>query len=75
MKFNFPVIIVDKDFRTDNLSGSGMRDLAEAIEKEGTTVVAATHANDFLGLAQQAARVPTRRVRAPRSRSPGPPTP
>ena len=56
MKFNFPVIIVDKDFRTDNLSGSGMRDLAEAIEQEGTTVVAATHANDFLGLAQQAAR-------------------
>ena len=56
MQFNFPIIIVDKDFRTDNLSGSGMRELASAIEAQGVNVLAVTHANDFLGLAQQAAR-------------------
>ena len=32
MKFDFPIIIVDQDFRVDNISGSGMRALAEAIE-------------------------------------------
>ena len=33
MKFRFPVVIIDEDFRTENISGSGARALAEAIEK------------------------------------------
>jgi len=38
MKFRFPVIIIDEDFRAENISGSGIRDLAEAIQKEGMDV-------------------------------------
>ncbi|AXF84733.1 Biodegradative arginine decarboxylase [Ephemeroptericola cinctiostellae] len=56
MKFNFPVIIVDKDYRSDNIAGTGMRALGEAIEALGTEVVAMTHSRDFIGLAQQAVR-------------------
>ena len=33
MKFNFPIIIIDEDFRSENASGHGIRDLAEAIER------------------------------------------
>lgn len=56
MKFNFPVIIVDKDYRSDNIAGTGMRALGEAIEALGTEVVAMTHSRDFMGLAQQSVR-------------------
>ena len=35
MKFRFPIIIIDEDFRSENISGSGIRDLAVAIEGEG----------------------------------------
>lgn len=56
MKFNFPIIIVDKDFHANSLSSSGMRELASAIEAQGVNVLPVTHANDFSGLAQQAAR-------------------
>ena len=35
MKFHFPIIIIDEDFRSENTSGFGIRALAEAIEKEG----------------------------------------
>lgn len=56
MKFHFPIIVVDQDFNVDNISGSGMRALAEAIEAQGEEVVAVTQARDFLGLAQQSAR-------------------
>lgn len=56
MKFDYPIIIVDQDFRIDNISGSGMRALAQAIEAQGETVVAVTQARDFIGLAQQSAR-------------------
>ena len=30
MKFRFPVIIIDEDFRSENISGSGIRALAQA---------------------------------------------
>ena len=33
MKFHFPIIIIDEDFRSENASGLGIRALAEAIEK------------------------------------------
>ena len=35
MKFKFPVVIIDEDFRSGNASGLGIRALAEAIEREG----------------------------------------
>ena len=37
MKFRFPIIIIDEDFRSENISGSGIRDLAEAIEQEAVS--------------------------------------
>ena len=42
MKFRFPVVIIDEDFRSENISGSGIRALAEAIEKEGAEVLGLT---------------------------------
>ena len=56
MKFDYPIIIVDQDFNLDNISGSGMRALAEALQTQGESVVVVTQARDFLGLAQQSAR-------------------
>jgi hypothetical protein len=38
MKFHFPVIITDEDFRSQHAFGSGIRGLAEAIEKAGMEV-------------------------------------
>ena len=35
MKFDYPIIIVDQDFNLDNISGSGMRALAEALQAQG----------------------------------------
>ena len=35
MKFRFPIVIIDEDFRSENTSGLGIRALADAIEKEG----------------------------------------
>ena len=34
MKFRFPVVIIDEDFRSENASGLGIRALAKAIEEE-----------------------------------------
>ncbi|MDR1349969.1 MAG: hypothetical protein LBJ59_04160 [Zoogloeaceae bacterium] len=31
MRFHFPVIIIDEDFRSENASGSGIRLLADAL--------------------------------------------
>lgn len=56
MKFRFPVIIIDEDFRSENISGSGIRDLAEAISKEGMEVVGLTSYGDLTAFAQQASR-------------------
>ena len=56
MKFRFPVIIIDEDFRAENISGSGIRDLAEAIQKEGMDVTGLTSYGDLTAFAQQASR-------------------
>lgn len=56
MKFEFPVIIIDEDFRSENISGSGIRDLAEAIGKQGLEVVGFTSYVDLSAFAQQASR-------------------
>ncbi|QQX83660.1 arginine/lysine/ornithine decarboxylase [Cupriavidus necator] len=56
MKFRFPVIIIDEDFRSENISGSGIRALAEAIEKEGMEVMGLTSYGDLTSFAQQSSR-------------------
>src|SRR5690554_6378899 len=56
MKFRFPVVIIDEDFRSENISGSGIRDLAEAISREGMEVVGFTSYGDLTSFAQQASR-------------------
>ncbi len=59
MKFRFPVIIIDEDFRSENISGSGIRALAEAIEQEGMEVVGVTSYGDLTAFAQQSSRAST----------------
>jgi arginine decarboxylase len=56
MKFRFPVVIIDEDFRSENISGSGIRALAEAVEKEGMEVLGLTSYGDLTSFAQQASR-------------------
>ena len=56
MKFNFPIIIIDEDFRSENASGLGVRALADAIEKEGLEVLGITSYGDLTSFAQQQSR-------------------
>lgn len=56
MKFRFPVIIIDEDFRSENSSGLGIRMLAKAIEAEGFEVLGATSYGDLTSFAQQQSR-------------------
>ena len=59
MKFRFPVIIIDEDFRSENISGSGIRALAQAIETEGMEVTGLTSYGDLTSFAQQSSRAST----------------
>lgn len=56
MKFRFPVIIIDEDFRSENSSGLGIRVLAKAIEEEGVEVLGVTSYGDLTSFAQQQSR-------------------
>ena len=56
MKFRFPIVIIDEDFRTDNSSGLGIRVLAKAIEEEGFEVLGVTSYGDLTSFAQQQIR-------------------
>ncbi len=56
MKFRFPVVIIDEDFRSENASGLGIRALAAAIEKEGMEVLGVTSYGDLSQFAQQQSR-------------------
>ena len=56
MRFHFPIIIIDEDFRSENASGLGVRALAEAIEKEGIEVLGVTSYGDLTSFAQQQSR-------------------
>jgi arginine decarboxylase len=47
MKFRFPIVIIDEDFRAKNTSGTGIRELAAAIEKEGMQVLGLTGYGDL----------------------------
>jgi len=56
MKFRFPIVIIDEDFRSENTSGLGIRALAEAIEKEGMEILGVTSYGDLSQFAQQQSR-------------------
>ncbi|HET7160823.1 MAG TPA: Orn/Lys/Arg decarboxylase N-terminal domain-containing protein, partial [Burkholderiales bacterium] len=56
MRFRFPVIIIDEDFRTENASGIGIRACAKAIEDEGMEVIGVTSYGDLSSFAQQQSR-------------------
>ncbi|MFO7806450.1 MAG: arginine/lysine/ornithine decarboxylase [Paracoccaceae bacterium] len=56
MKFRFPIIIIDEDFRSENSSGLGIRAMAEAIENEGFEVLGVTSYGDLSKFAQQQSR-------------------
>ncbi|MCB1875014.1 MAG: arginine/lysine/ornithine decarboxylase [Chromatiales bacterium] len=56
MRFRFPIIIVDEDFRSENASGTGIRGLAKAIEDEGVEVFGVTSFGDVSSFAQQQSR-------------------
>jgi arginine decarboxylase len=56
MKFRFPIVIIDEDFRSENTSGLGIRALAHAIESEGFEVLGVTSYGDLSQFAQQQSR-------------------
>lgn len=56
MKFRFPIVIIDEDYRADSASGLGIRALAQAIEEEGVEVLAVTSYGDLSSFAQQQSR-------------------
>ena len=56
MRFRFPVVIIDEDFRSENASGIGIRVLVKAIEDEGMEVLGATSYGDLTSFAQQQSR-------------------
>ena len=56
MRFHFPIVIIDEDFRSENASGLGIRVLAKAIEAEGMEVLGVTSITDFSSFAQQQSR-------------------
>jgi len=59
MRFRFPIVIIDEDFRSENTSGLGIRALAQAIESEGSEVLGVTSYGDLSQFAQQQSRAST----------------
>src|SRR6201988_4840268 len=56
LRFHFPIVIIDEDFRSENASGLGIRALAAAIEKEGLEILGVTSYGDLAQFAQQQSR-------------------
>jgi arginine decarboxylase len=56
MKFRFPIVIIDEDYRSENTSGLGIRALAQAIVAEGFEVLGVTSYGDLSQFAQQQSR-------------------
>ena len=56
MKFHFPIIIIDEDFRSENASGLGIRALAKALEVEGVECLGVTSYGDLTSFVQQQSR-------------------
>ena len=55
MKFRFPIVIIDEDFRSRECLGLGIRALAAAIEK-GMEILGVTSYGDLSQFAQQQSR-------------------
>ncbi len=56
MKFRFPVIIIDEDWRSDSASGLGIRAVAKALEEQQMEVIGGFTYFDVSMVANQAAR-------------------
>jgi arginine/lysine/ornithine decarboxylase len=56
LRFNFPIVIIDEDYRSENSSGIGIRALAQAIQKDGWEVLGTTSYGDLSSFAQQQSR-------------------
>src|SRR3954453_8369739 len=56
MKFRFPIVIIDEDYRSEHTSGLGIRALAQAIVAEGFEVLGVTSYGDLSQFAQQQSR-------------------
>ncbi|HLO96634.1 MAG TPA: arginine/lysine/ornithine decarboxylase [Burkholderiaceae bacterium] len=56
LRFRFPIVIIDEDYRSENTSGLGIRALADAIQKEGFEVLGVTSYGDLSQFAQQQSR-------------------
>ena len=56
LRFHFPIVIIDEDFRSENTSGLGIRALADAITREGFEVLGNTSYGDLSQFAQQQSR-------------------
>ncbi len=52
LRFRFPIVIIDEDFRSENTSGLGIRALADAIQKEGFEGLGVTSYGDLAQFAQ-----------------------
>ncbi|MCU0823596.1 MAG: arginine/lysine/ornithine decarboxylase [Leptospira sp.] len=55
-QIQFPIIIIDEDFRSENASGLGIRALAKALEGEGVEVLGVTSYGDLTSFVQQQSR-------------------
>ena len=56
MRFHFPVIIIDENYRSENTYGLSIRALAAALEKERLEVLGVTSFGDLTSFAQQQSR-------------------
>jgi arginine decarboxylase len=56
MKFRFPIVIIDEDWRSESASGLGIRALAKALEEQSWEVVGGFTYTDVSMVANQAAR-------------------
>ena len=56
MRFQFPIIIIDEDFRSENTSGLGIRSLVKPIEDQGIDVLGVTSYGDLTSFVQQQSR-------------------
>ena len=56
MRFQFPIVVIDEDFRSENASGVGIRALTRALEEEGIEIIGVTSFSDVRGFAQQHSR-------------------
>jgi arginine decarboxylase len=56
MKFSFPIIIIDEDWRAESASGLGIRAVAKALEEQDWEVVGGFTYTDVSMVANQAAR-------------------